>query len=88
MKTLRILPFVTGSSQKEIFLLLLHRAYKFCYDKVVRLYITGPRDGPDVEEKSRFHGFGEVDSCEIASSQFHCLYIPLVYMTIHAQAEF
>lgn len=72
----------------NVLILLLHRADKFCYDKVVSLYVTGPRDGPAVEEKSRFHGFGEVDSCEIASSHFHCLDVPLVYMTIHAQAEF
>jgi hypothetical protein len=58
------------------------------FHKVVRLYVTSPMDGPAEEERSRFHVFGEVDSCEIASSHSHCLDVFLVFMTIHEQAEF
>jgi len=54
----------------------------------VGLYVTGPRDGPAVEEKStRVHGSREMDSCEIAPSHFHCVGVSPVYMTIHAPAE-
>jgi hypothetical protein len=57
-------------------------------DKVVSLYVTGPRDGPAVEETgTRVHGSREVDSCEIAPSHFHCVGVSPVYMTIPAPAE-
>jgi len=58
------------------------------YDKVVCLYVTGPRDGPAVEETStRVHGSREMDSCEIAPSHFHCVGISPVYMTVYTPAE-
>jgi hypothetical protein len=50
--------------------------------------LTGLGDCPAGEENSkRVYGCREVDSCEIASSHFHCLGVPLPY-AIQAEAEF